>query len=639
MSGHSEKVGLIWSVAKLLRGDYKLSDFGKVILPFVVLRRLDCVLESSKEAVLAAAKNVPETATAIMRETILNKAAGQSFHNLSPYTFARLKSEPDQLELNLNNYLNGFSSNIKNVFVEQFELKQQIARLDKSGLLFLVLSRFADVDLHPNKVSNLDMGYIFEELIRKFAEQSNETAGEHFTPREVIRLMVNLLLTDDANALRQNGVIRTLYDPACGTGGMLSVAETYVRELNKSAKLIPFGQELNPETYAICKCDMLIKGQDPEKIAFGNSISEDKFASEKFDYCISNPPFGVDWKKIESFVKAEKESLGLSGRFGAGLPSVEDGALLFLQHMLSKLRTDSPSRMAIVVNGSSLINGKPGSGESEIRRWAIENDWLEAIVGLPDQMFYNTGILTYIWILSRNKPDHRRGKIQLINAVDMYDKSWKALGDKRNELSEEHITEITRTFGDMTETSWSRVFDNSDFGFVRVTMERPLRLSFEITQDKLEDIRDDELRFAIQPLSGTVKWRSEQAFITDLKRALGRNDITLKTPALKSLAARFGTVDPDAEPVIRGGKQVPDPDLRDFETIPLASDPDVHFQRNVLPYAPDAWMEMSGAKKGYRIPFTQIFFQYQPPRSLDKIDEQLRQDMSDLVSSLTAAAL
>jgi type I restriction-modification system DNA methylase subunit len=440
MNGHSEKVAFIWSVADLLRGDYKASDFGKVILPFVVLRRLDCVLEATKQAVLDKAKAVPATATAAMRETILNGAAGQKFHNLSPYTFARLKAEPDQLEANLTSYLNGFSSNIRDIFIDRFELPAQIARLERSNLLFLVLSKFAEIDLHPDRVSNLAMGYIFEELIRRFSEQSNETAGEHFTPREVIRLMVNLLLVEDSEALAKSGAIRTIYDPACGTGGMLSVAEEYLREHNSAAKLVAFGQELNPETYAVCKSDMLIKGQDPDNIGFGNSFSEDRFPNQRFDYCISNPPFGVEWKKVEKEITEEHERFGLAGRFGAGLPRISDGSLLFVQHMISKFRNDGgTSRLAVVLNGSPLFTGGAGSGESEIRRWIIENDWLEAIIGLPDQLFYNTGISTYLWIITNRKSPQRKGKVQLIDATAMSEKMRRSLGNKRNQITNQTV--------------------------------------------------------------------------------------------------------------------------------------------------------------------------------------------------------
>ncbi len=484
MNGHGEIVSFIWSIAELLRGDYKASEYGKVILPFTVLRRLDCVLEPTKDAVLARATSVSAKTDAAMRDTLLNMAAGQKFHNLSRFTFAKLKADPDHVEANLNNYLQGFSANIRDVFIDHFKLPEQIDRLAKANLLYQVLGRFADVDLHPNVVSNIVMGTIFEELIRRFSEQSNETAGEHFTPREVIRLMVNLLFAEDRDILSKPGVW-TLYDPACGTGGMLSVAEDYLREQNPRARLEVFGQELNPESYAICNSDMLLKGQDPTHIKFGNSFTQDGLVNERFDYLLSNPPFGVDWKKIEKEISAEHEKKGTAGRFGAGLPRVSDGSLLFVQHMISKFKPDAVSRLAIVLNGSPLFTGGAGSGESEIRRWIIENDWLEAIIGLPDQLFYNTGISTYIWVITNRKRPQRRGKVQLIDATKMFEKMRRSLGNKRNYLTAAHIGEITRLFQEMTPAANSKVFDNEDFGYWRVTIERPLRLNFRIDPERI----------------------------------------------------------------------------------------------------------------------------------------------------------
>ncbi len=667
MQGHSEKVGFIWSVADLLRGDYKASDYGKVILPLVVLRRLDCVLEGTKDAVISRLKTVPETATDTMRETVLNIAAGQSFHNLSAYTFARLKAEPDQLEANLLSYLNGFSANIRDIFIDRFELPQQIARLEKANLLFLVISKFAEIDLHPDKVSNLAMGYIFEELIRRFSEQSNETAGEHFTPREVIRLMVNLLLVEDSEALAQPGAIRTIYDPACGTGGMLSVAEEYVRELNPSAKLVAFGQELNPETYGVCKSDMLIKGQNPDNIGFGNSFTEDRFPQQRFDYCISNPPFGVEWKKVETQITDEHERFGLAGRFGAGLPRVSDGSLLFIQHMISKFRNDGGvSRLAVVLNGSPLFTGGAGSGESEIRRWIIENDWLEAIIGLPNQLFYNTGISTYLWIITNKKSPERKGKVQLIDATSMFEKMRRSLGNKRNQIGADHIKEITRLFGDMADGDHSKVFDNEEFGYWRTTVEQPLRLSFALTTDRMAEVTKHKSVFGpgaplpqrllnsmdgmtgeslhaavisvLRALPRDKTWLQREDFQADLKKAFKQAGLSVHSAYIVWLTSVFGKKDPAAEPCRKGARFEPDPDLRDTENVPLKDDIQAYFEREVRPHVPDAWIDEDKTKKGYEIPFTRHFYRYTPPRPLAEIDADLKRLSGEIQAMLREIA-
>ena len=441
-------IGLIWSIAELLRGNYKQSEYGKVVLPFTVLRRLDCVLTPTKEAVLATDGTLPQNIDDAMRETILNEASGHAFHNTSLFTFEKLLDDPEHIAENLNNFINGFSHDAREIFIDRFQLPEQVTRLDRANLLYLVVSRFAQADLHPNRVSNLQMGYIFEELIRRFSEQSNETAGEHFTPREVIRLMVNLLFLEDNEVLTKKGIIRKLYDPACGTGGMLSVAEEYLRELNLDAHLEVYGQELNDESYATCKSDMMIKGQNAQNIHPGNSFTEDGLPDEHFDYMLSNPPFGVEWKKVAPTIQDEARYLGYNGRFGAGLPRVSDGSLLFVQHMISKFNQNGDvSRLAVVLNGSPLFTGGADSGESEIRRWIIEKDYLEAIVALPTDMFYNTGIATYIWIITNQKTPQRQGKIQLINATDFHVPMSKSLGSKRKQISDEQITEITRLFG------------------------------------------------------------------------------------------------------------------------------------------------------------------------------------------------
>ncbi len=572
----------IWSVADLLRGDYKQSDYGKVILPFTVLRRLDCVLEATKPAVLAelAAKQ----AQGVNPEPFLLRKAGQSFYNTSTLDLKKLLGDPDHIAQNLFSYVQAFSPAVRDVF-ERFEFHTQVERLAKAGLLYQVAEKFTQIDLHPEAVSNMQMGLVFEELIRKFAEISNETAGEHFTPREVIRLMVNLIFIEDDAILSKPGVVRTIYDPTAGTGGMLSVAGEYLAEHNPQARLTVFGQELNPESYAICKADMLIKGQDVANIAFGNTLSDDGHAHKRFDYMLSNPPFGVEWKKVEKEVRKEHEQQGYNGRFGPGLPRVSDGSMLFLLHLLSKMRPaqEGGSRFGIVLNGSPLFTGGAGSGESEIRRYVLENDLCEAIVGLPTDMFYNTGISTYVWIISNRKPEARKGKVQLIDASGMWQKMRKSLGSKRKELSDAHIDRITRLFGDFVEaheddgTPISRIFDNEEFGYHSITVERPLR---------------DEDGNVVLGLKGKQK-----------------------------------------------GKPQPDSALRDTENVPLTDDVGEYFKREVLPHAPDAWIDPEKTKVGYEIPFNRHFYVFKPPRPLAEIDAELKQTTDrilDMIKGLSA---
>jgi type I restriction enzyme M protein len=556
----------IWSVADLLRGDYKQSEYGKVILPFTVLRRLDCVLEKTKAAVLA--EDAKRKQTKVNPEPFLLKKSGQLFFNNSPLDMKKLMGDQDHIKENLYAYIHAFSPAVRDIF-EAFEFHTQIDRLAKAGLLYLVAEKFATIDLHPETVSNAQMGVVFEELIRKFAEISNETAGEHFTPREVIRLMMNLLFIEDDEALTKPGVVRSLYDPTAGTGGMLSVGGEHIAELNPDARLVMYGQELNPESYAICKADMLIKGQDIANIIQGNTLSEDGLPDKKFDYMASNPPFGVEWKKIEKEVRKEAETLGYSGRFGPGLPRVSDGSLLFLLHLISKMAPvkDGGSKFGIVLNGSPLFTGGAGSGESEIRRYVLENDLVEAIIALPTDMFYNTGISTYVWIVSNRKPAHRKGKVQLIDASSFWQKMRKSLGSKRKELSPEHIEEITRLFGDFKEVTKdgvpiSRIFKNEDFGYRTITVERPLR---------------DEAGKIVVGTKGKQK-----------------------------------------------GKPQPDSDLRDTENVPLSEDVEEYFKREVLPHAPDAWIDEEKTKVGYEIPFNRHFYVFKPPRPLAEIDAELK---------------
>ncbi len=616
MTNFGEHVSFIWSIAEILRGNYKQSEYGKVVLPFTVLRRLDCVLEPSKDKVLEQLNTLPGSVDHEMRETMLNMAAGQNFHNTSPFTFEKLLDDPDNIAANLNNLINGFSDDAREIFIERFKLPEQVARLDKDNLLYMVVSRFAQADLHPDRVSNIQMGSIFEELIRRFSEQSNETAGEHFTPREVIRLMVNLLFQEDADALTRKGTIRKLYDPACGTGGMLSVAEEYLRELNPDAHLEVYGQELNDESYATCKSDMMIKGQNARNIHPGNSFSEDGLPDEEFDYLLSNPPFGVEWKKVEAEVKAEANTLGYRGRFGAGLPRISDGSLLFVQHMIAKFNTNGDSsRLAVVLNGSPLFTGSAGSGESEIRRWIIENDWLEAIIALPTDMFYNTGIATYIWIITNQKTHERKGKVQLINAVDFHTPMRKSLGSKRKQISDEQINTITRIFGENSPGEHCKLFDNRDFGYQRITVERPLKLNFQASDERIENLHaakafaklKDEQQAAIIHAIKTLDppavragqahlYKNREVFIKALKAAFKAaeldSQIKIGAPMLKTIWQALSEKDDSAEVCLyqagaNKGKPEPDTELRDYENVPLKEDIDDYFKREVLPHVPD----------------------------------------------------
>lgn len=637
MENFSNSVSFIWSIADILRGSFKQSEYGRVILPFTVLRRLDCVLEGTKEIVLAKLKQLPESADHLMRETMLNMAAGQNFHNTSPYTFQKLLDDPDNIATNLNHLINGFSDDAREIFIDRFKLPEQIARLDKDNLLYMVVGRFAQTDLHPEAVSNLQMGYMFEELIRRFSEQSNETAGEHFTPREVIRLMVDLLFNEDADVLTKPGIIRKIYDPACGTGGMLSVAEEYLRELNPDAHLEVYGQELNDESYATCKSDMMIKGQNAKNIHPGNSFSEDGLEDEQFDYMLSNPPFGVEWKKVEKAIKEEANTLGYNGRFGAGLPRVSDGSLLFVQHMISKInRNGDPSRLAVVLNGSPLFTGSAGSGESEIRRWIIENDWLEAIVALPTDMFYNTGIATYIWIITNQKKPQRKGKVQLINATEFHSPMRKSLGSKRKQIAPEQIKTIAELFGNFEENEQSKIFDNSDFGYQRITVERPLKLNFKVDEERLGRLRENKaftkldeteqqaITTALEALSERGLYVSRDTFSNDMEKTLKSAQVKAGAPLKKAILSALSERDENAE-VCTDNKGNPEPDseLRDYENVPLKEDIDTYFLREVIPHVPDAWIDYDKTKVGYEIPFNRHFYEYVPPRPLESIDAEL----------------
>ncbi|MEH2481920.1 type I restriction enzyme M protein [Nitrobacteraceae bacterium AZCC 2146] len=593
---HQNLSSFIWSVADLLRGDFKQSDYGKVILPFTVLRRLDCVLEPTKAKVLAelAAKQK----AGLNPDPFLLRASGQSFYNTSPMDMAKVMGDQDHIRENLFTYVQAFSPAVRDIF-DRFEFTTQIEKLAKSGLLYQVAEKFSGIDLHPDAVDNHEMGLAFEELIRKFAELSNETAGEHFTPREVIRLMVNLLFIEDDDVLSKPGVVRTIYDPTAGTGGMLSVAGEHLAVLNPQARLTMFGQELNDESYAICKADMLIKGQDVANIIAGNTLSEDGHAHAKFDYMLSNPPFGVEWKKVEKEVRKEHESQGFNGRFGPGLPRVSDGSLLFLLHLLSKMRRakDGGSRFGIVLNSSPLFTGGAGSGESEIRRYLLENDLVEAIIGLPTDMFYNTGISTYVWIVSNRKPSQRKGKVQLIDASSFWQKMRKSLGSKRKEMGEAHIADVTKLFGSFAEAQLATVSDAKGAEIVRQVMM-------------------DGDTPPPSPEGGRVK-------LTPLSRifpneAFGYRTITVERP----LRDEKGQIAVGAKGKQKGKPQA-EASLRDTENVPLSEEIETYFKREVLPHAADAWIDDEKTKTGYEIPFNRHFYVFEPPRSLLEIDADL----------------
>lgn len=603
----NELASFVWSVADLLRGDYKQSDYGKVILPFTLLRRLDCVLENTKAAVLA--EHEAKKSLGIDLTMFLTKKAENSFFNVSPFDFGKLLGDPAQIKANLVSYISGFSENARDIF-ERYDFFKQIEKLDDNNLLFMVVQKFAAIDLHPEKVSNADMGLVFEDLIRRFAELSNETAGEHYTPREVIRLMVDLLFTADDEALTKPGIVRSVYDPTAGTGGMLSIAGEHLHGLNPKARMVMFGQELNGESYAICKADMLIKGQDVSNIIMGNTLSDDGHAGKSFDYMLSNPPFGVEWKKVEKEIRKEHEQRGFAGRFGAGLPRVSDGSLLFLMHLCSKMRpydkakNEGGSRFAIVLNGSPLFTGGAGSGESEIRRWIIENDWLEAIVALPNDMFYNTGIATYVWIVTNKKDAARRGKVQLINGAEYYRKMRKSLGSKRKELGDNDIARLVEIHGRFEEMRHVKVLDAEG------------------------KVMSETLEQADKPIPAAPYGGKVESFVVSRifdNADLGYSTITVERP----LKNEHDEIYKDKK-----GKPKADAKLRDTENVPLKQDIETYFKREVLPHVPDAWIDHDKTKVGYEIPFNRFFYQYVAPRSLEEIDAELKAVTGEILSLL-----
>ena len=640
----------IWSVADLLRGDYKQSDYGKVILPFTLLRRLECVLEPTRDAVLAEYEARKDLG--IPLEVFLTKKSNHSFYNTSKFSLTTLLADPSNLRDNLESYIADFSENSREIF-ERYKFDDQLAYLDESDLLYKIVEKFANVDLHPDTISNHQMGLVFEELIRKFAEASNETAGEHFTPRDIVRLTTALLFMGDDDVLTKAGVVRSLYDPTAGTGGFLSSGSEYVHEMNKDAKLVTFGQELNPESYAICKADMLIKGQDVSNIKYGNTLSDDQLYDKKFDYMLSNPPFGVEWKKVQKEVTDEHKLKGYDGRFGPGLPRVSDGSLLFLLHLISKMRpvSEGGSRIGIILNGSPLFTGGAGSGESEIRRYVLENDLLEAIVAMPNDMFFNTGIATYIWILSNNKPDDREDQVQLINASSMGTSMRKNLGSKRKFIDEGQINDIVRLYGKNEASTISKIFDTTDFGYRRITVERPLQLSyFPHDVDKLESLQNDKAFIKLADLDSTIltalsnitedKIMSRTAF----KKELESNMASKLSASQFKLIQKHIAVHDDEAGICKDskGKLEANADLRDYENIPLSRDIYEYFAKEVTPHVPLAWIDKKkkDAKDGgvgivgYEIPFNRHFYKYIPPRALEEIDAELETLSADIMEML-----
>jgi len=723
IQSHKELTDKIWEIANRLRGPYRPPQYRLVMLPMVVLRRLDCVLEPTKDAVLKQyakleVQEMPEKAM----EKLLGKAADPKrhhpFYNTSPYTFAKLLDDAENIAPNLVAYINGFSPIARSIF-EKFKFSDQIEKLDSSNRLLTIVKAMADVDLHPDRIDNMQMGYLFEHLIMKFNEQANEEAGDHFTPREVIRLMANLVYTGEKDVYKP-GIFRTIYDPACGTGGMLSVSEEFIRSQNEKAQLELFGQEYNDESWAICCSDMLIKDEPTDNIVLGDTLGDGKthdgFEGEKFHYLMANPPFGVEWKDQRTVVEGEHKTHGFTGRFGAGVPAINDGSLLFLQHMISKMHPYKDgdedqlgSKIAIVFNGSPLFSGDAGSGPSNIRRWIIENDWLDAIVALPDQLFYNTGIYTYIWLVTNRKAPERKGKVQLIDGTRFFQKMKKSLNNKRNEITEEQIRHLTTVYGNNVdgetaevqinehteERVISRIFENREFGFLKVTVERPLRMSFEATPERIAKLNDQTAfanlavskkrkneaamkreeeegrlqQYLIKTALGTLEangtYMDRAVFDGDLKKAAKRAGVKISAPVKKSIFATLGERNPDAEICCDNkGNPEPDSELRDTENIPLPEGtalplpmdfgPDKpndrlvakfkptiedYMAREVLPHVPDAWVDYDKTKVGYEIPINRHFYVYKPPRPLNEIETditKLEGKIADMLKGLVA---
>ncbi|MFD9361585.1 N-6 DNA methylase [Priestia megaterium] len=664
MINFQDKVSFIWSIAEVLRGPYKPEDYGKVILPLAVLRRFDCVLDSTKDDVLTnfeKFKSMNEDA----REPILNRIAKQKFHNTSNYNFTKLLSDADNIADNLRDYINGFSKTARDI-MDHFDFDRQIEKLDNNDLLYLTIKRFSELDLHPEVVSNVEMGYIFEELIRRFSEHAE--AGDHYTPREVVRLMVSLLFMNDNDILTKHGLTQTLYDCAAGTGGMGSVAQEYLTELNQTADLEFFAQEINGESYAICKADILIKGADAKNVRLGNTLSNDQFKNDKFDYLISNPPYGVDWKSYEKPIKAEHEEQGYNGRFGPGTPRTSDGQLLFLLHLVSKMKpvtAENPqgSRLAIIMNGSPLFTGDAGSGESEIRRYLLENDLVEGIVAMPNDLFYNTGIATYIWILSNNKDAIRKGKVQLVNAVDFFKKMKKSMGSKRNEITQEQIDEIVRLYGDFKDGENVKIFDNEDFGYHKITVERPLRLNFQLSEERIQHVTEQkvfqnlatskkkgdnglaeieagktlqvQILDVLRSLESEQLYKNREEFTKLLKDEFKKLDVKISAAVLKAILAGLSEKDETADVCMKNKTDAePDADLRDTENVPLKEDIHEYFGREVIHHVSDAWIDESKTKVGYEIPFTRQFYKYTALRSSEEIMAEIKELEESILKKL-----
>ncbi len=711
-TNHSELVGFIWKIADLLRGPYRPPQYRRVMLPMIVLRRMDLVLEGTKDEVLKEyEKLIGQGHSQDVIDKILGrKATGkreQPLYNVSPFTFRKLLADPDNLATNLVAFIKGFSPKAREVF-EKFDFEQEIMKMDENNRLFKVVKAFTDpnVDLHPARVSNLQMGYVFEELVRKFNEQANEEAGDHFTPREVIRLMAHLIYTQDEDVYKP-GIARTIYDPTCGTGGMLSISEEYIREHNQDANLILFGQEFNAESYAICCSDLLIKDEPVDNIVFGDTLLSDR-TEENFHYMLANPPFGVNWDNQKNTVIKEHEVHGFRGRFGPGTPRINDGALLFLLHMISKMKPapeagGEGSKIAIVFNGSPLFTGDAGSGESNIRRWIIENDWLDSIIALPDQLFYNTGIYTYVWLVNNRKPSERQGKVQLIDATRHFQKMRKSLGNKRNELSPEHIDEITRLYGnyehdatskvkigdEMQQRVCSKIFDNRDFGYLKVTVERPLRLNFQLSEERINRLEEEsafrklaeskkkdptikaaeikageefqeKIRQVLKGIQDTTLYQDREEFDKLLSKALRTTGVKVPAPIKKAILSALSERDSEAAICTDSkGNPEPDTDLRDTELIPLPdniplplpldydskadntalvklvkSHCEAYMKQEVLPHVPDAWIDYSKTKVGYEIPINRHFYVYEPPRELSEIESEMLALEEDMQHSL-----
>lgn len=665
MINFQDKVNFLWTIAEILRGPYKPEDYGKVILPMAVLRRFDNALEDTKEDVLKSYeqfKHLPEEA----RDEILNRQSKQRFNNTSNYDFQKLLNDSDNIAENFRDYINGFSKVARDI-IEYFDFDKQIEKMDRNDLLYLTVKRFAEVDLHPAVVSNLEMGYIFEELIRRYSEHAE--AGDHYTPREVVRLMVGLMFNDADDILTKPGITQTLYDGCAGTGGMGSIAQEYLKEMNDSAELEFFAQEINEESFAMCKADTLIKGEEAQNIRFGNTLTRDAFPTEKFDYLISNPPYGVEWKPSEKAIREEHENLGMNGRFGAGLPRIGDGQLLFLQHLVSKMKLVSDenpkgSRLAIIMNGSPLFTGDAGSGESEIRRYMIENDLVEGIVAMPTSLFYNTGISTYIWILTNHKAAWRKGKIQLVNAVDYYQKMRKSMGEKRHEISPDQINEIIHIYGEYKETENVKILDNEEFGYQKIVVERPLKLNFKVDDKRIERLHNQKafqnlakskkkgeaglkeeeaakkqqqgIIQALQTLNDGTLYKNRETFTEKLKATLKNAGIDVKPPLQKAILTALSEKDNTADVCVKNkkGDAETDPDLRDTENVALKEDIYDYFKREVLPHVPDAWIDEEKTKIGYDIPFTRHFYQYQELRPSDEIKAEIQELEASILEKL-----